>query len=159
MGDLMKKVFKAVLITSFVFYLLALISLLFLGSRTIYVWDDVSFIEYIQFSSNLVPFQTISIYFNALFDGSMNIDIPIKNLFGNLLMFLPMGIYLPYFLRKLNKLGTFTISIVILLLSIEVIQLVTRLGSFDIDDLILNMVGALIGFGIWKTKIVQQLLT
>lgn len=121
---------------------------MFLGLRKLYVWDDVSFIEYIQFSSNFVPFQTISIYFNALFDGSMNIDIPIKNLFGNLLMFLPMGIYLPYFLRKLNKLGTFTISIIILLLSIEVIQLVTRLGSFDIDDLILNMVGALIGFGI-----------
>lgn len=155
----MKKIFKVVLIISFVIYLLALISLLFLGTRNFYVWDDVSFIEYIQFSSNFVPFQTISTYINALFDGSMNIDIPIKNLFGNLLMFFPMGIYLPYLAKKVNKLGTFTVSIIIFILSIEMIQVVTRLGSFDIDDLILNMVGALIGFGIWKTKMVQKLLT
>lgn len=155
----MKKILKVVLMISFVIYLLALISLLFLGTRSIYVWDDVSFIEYIQFSSNFVPFQTISIYINALFDGSMNIDIPIKNLFGNLLMFLPMGIYLPYLAKKVNKLDTFIVSMIIFLLSIEMIQVVTRLGSFDIDDLILNMVGALIGFGIWKTNIVQKLLT
>ena len=155
----MRKIFKVVLIISFVIYLLALISLLFLGTRSFYLWDDVSFIEYIQFSSNFVPFQTISIYINALFDGSMNIDIPIKNLLGNLLMFLPMGIYLPYLVKKVNKLGKFTVSMIMFLLSIEMIQVVTRLGSFDIDDLILNLVGALIGFGIWKTKIVRKLLT
>jgi len=47
---------------------------------------------------------------------------------------------------------------VILLFVIEVIQLVTRRGSFDIDDIVLNMLGALIGFGIWKTIFVQKLL-
>ena len=43
----------------------------------------------------------------------------------------------------------------ILLVVIEVVQVVTRRESFDIDDFILNMLGALIGFGIWKTKFVQ----
>jgi glycopeptide antibiotics resistance protein len=88
----------------------------------------------------------------------MNIDIPIKNLFGNLIMFLPMGIYLPYYVKKINKVSRFAVSMLIFLFVIEVIQLVTRRGSFDIDDFILNMVGALIGFGIWKTKVVQNLL-
>jgi glycopeptide antibiotics resistance protein len=46
----------------------------------------------------------------------------------------------------------------ILLLSVELIQLITRRGSFDIDDLILNMFGALVGFIAWKTKLVQKLL-
>ncbi|WP_338088325.1 VanZ family protein [Lysinibacillus composti] len=88
----------------------------------------------------------------------MNISIPIKNLFGNLIMFLPMGIYLPYYSKKINKIGRFTFSMIILLFVIEVTQLVTRRGSFDIDDFILNMVGALLGFGIWKTRKVQRLL-
>ena len=93
-----------------------------------------------------------------MFDGSLNIGIPIRNLLGNLIMFLPMGIYLPYYIKKINKVGGFTILMIILLFIIEVIQVVTKRGSFDIDDFILNMLGALIGFGIWKMKVVQKLL-
>ncbi|WP_151706150.1 VanZ family protein [Weizmannia acidilactici] len=157
----MKKVVKIIFCISFIFYLLALVMLLFIGVMFVgvrgHIWTDLSLIEYIRTSSNFVPFKTISTYIMAMFDGSLNLGIPIKNLIGNLIMFLPMGIYLPYYIKKINKVGRFTFSMIILLFVIEVTQLVTRRGSFDIDDFILNMVGALIGFGIWKTKIVQRL--
>ncbi|PAC32741.1 VanZ family protein [Caldifermentibacillus hisashii] len=157
----MKKVVKIIFGISFIFYLLALVMLLFVGVMfvgvRVHIWTDLSLIEYIRTSSNFVPFKTISTYIMAMFDGSLNLGIPIKNLIGNLIMFLPMGIYLPYYIKKINKVGRFTFSMIILLFVIEVTQLVTRRGSFDIDDFILNMVGALIGFGIWKTKIVQRL--
>lgn len=147
---------------SFVFYILALIMLLLVGVMFVgirgQIWTNLSLIEYIKSSSNFVPFKTISTYLTAMFTGSINIDIPIKNLLGNLVMFLPMGIYLPYYIKRLNKVGSFTLSMIVLLFVIEVTQLVTRRGSFDIDDLILNVVGALIGFGIWKTKFIQRLL-
>ncbi len=147
---------------SFIFYLLALVMLLFVGVMFVgirgYIWTDLSLIEYIKNSSNFVPFKTISTYIQAIFDGSMNISIPIKNIVGNLFMFLPMGIFLPFFIVKINKVSIFTISMIILLFFIEAIQLVTRRGSFDIDDFILNMLGALIGFGIWKSKLFQRLL-
>nr|WP_269745328.1 VanZ family protein [Pontibacillus litoralis] len=84
-------------------------------------------------------------------------DVPIKNLGGNFIMFLPMGIYLPYFFSRLNKISMFSISMVMVLFVIEVMQLVMRRGSFDIDDFILNMCGALIGFAMWKTKTVQKM--
>jgi glycopeptide antibiotics resistance protein len=157
-----KKIIRMIFGVSFIFYSLGLVMLLFVGIMFVgirgHIWSDLSLIEYIKRSSNFVPFKTISTYITAMFDGSMNISIPIKNLFGNLIMFLPMGIYLPYYIKKINKVSKFTISMIILLFVIEVIQLVTRRGSFDIDDFILNIVGALIGFGIWKTKIVQKLL-
>ncbi|CEE00686.1 hypothetical protein BT1A1_0838 [Caldibacillus thermoamylovorans] len=157
----MKKVVKIIFCISFIFYLLALVMLLFIGVMFVgvrgHIWTDLSLIEYIRTSSNFVPFKTISTYIMAMFDGSLNLGIPIKNLIGNLIMFLPMEIYLPYYIKKINKVGRFTFSMIILLFVIEVTQLVTRRGSFDIDDFILNMVGALIGFGIWKTKIVQRL--
>jgi glycopeptide antibiotics resistance protein len=152
----MKKIIKVVFSLSFVFYLFALVVLLFLGTRG-YIWADLTLVEYIKSSSNFIPFKTISTYIKAFFDGSMNMDIPIKNLAGNLIMFLPMGIYLPYFIKRINKASGFSISMIILLFVIEVTQLVLRRGSFDIDDFILNMFGALIGFGIWKTKFVQKL--
>ena len=153
----MKRFIKLVLSVSFIFYLLALVVLLFLGTRG-YVWADLTLMEYIKRSSNFVPFKTISTYITAIFSGSMNIDIPIKNLVGNFIMFLPMGIYLPFFIRRTDKISIFSILMIILLLVIEVIQVVTKRGSFDIDDFILNMLGALIGFGIWKMKVVQKLL-
>ena len=158
----MKKGIKVIFGISFIFYILALVMLLFAGVMFVgirgHIWTDLSLIEYIKSSSNFVPFKTISTYVQAIFDGSMNISIPIKNVVGNLFMFLPMGIFLPFFIVKINKVSIFTISMIILLFFIEAIQLVTRRGSFDIDDFILNTLGALIGFGIWKSKLVQRLL-
>lgn len=158
----MKKVLKVIFGISFIFYLFALVMLLFVGVMFVgvrgHVWTDMSLIEYIRSSSNFVPFKTISEYITVMFDGSMNISIPVKNLVGNLIMFLPMGIYLPFYIKKINNVVCFTISMIILLFVVEVTQLVTRKGSFDIDDFILNIVGTLIGFVIWKAKSVQRLL-
>ncbi|WP_449536355.1 VanZ family protein [Ferdinandcohnia sp. Marseille-Q9671] len=154
----MIKVFRVMISISFVIYLFALIVLLFLGVRLRYIGTDLSLIEYIKSSSNLIPFKTITTYVTAIFDGRMNMNIPIQNLFGNAFMFLPMGIYLPYFIGKINKISVFLLTMVIMLFVIEVVQLITRRGSFDVDDFILNMFGALIGFSIWKLKSIQQLI-
>ncbi|WHX24574.1 VanZ family protein [Virgibacillus halodenitrificans] len=153
----MEKFIKVILKISFIFYLVALVILLFIGNRG-YLYTDLTLLEYMKTSSNFVPFKTINTYFTAIIDNSMNRSIPIKNLVGNLFMFLPMGIYLPFLIKKIAGLGRFVLSMIVLLLFIEVIQLVTRRGSFDIDDFILNMIGALIGFAIWKTKCIQKLL-
>ncbi|GAA0286802.1 glycopeptide antibiotics resistance protein [Gracilibacillus halotolerans] len=153
----MKKIIRVIINISFIFYLLALVTMLFLGMRS-NLWTNLSLIEYIKSSTNIIPFKTISTYVIAIFDGSMNIDIPIRNLLGNLIMFFPMGIYLPYYIKKINKLSRFIGAMTVLLFLIEITQLVSRRGSFDIDDFILNMVGSLIGFVIWNTRIVQKLI-
>ncbi|MGE7667186.1 VanZ family protein [Ureibacillus composti] len=159
----MKKLIKGIFDISFIFYLFVLLIILFLGTRGYrgFTSADFTLLEYIKTSSNFVPFNTISTYFKAIFDGSMNMDIPIKNLAGNFILFLPMGLYLPFLVRKINKVIVFSISMIFLLFFIEVTQVVIRKGSFDIDDFILNMLGmlgTLIGFGIWKMEVVQKLL-
>jgi glycopeptide antibiotics resistance protein len=110
----------------------------------------MTLIDYIMLSSNFVPFKTISMYIQAIFYGNMNLDIPIKNLFGNLFMFLPMGLYLPYFIKRTKQVSVFSIVFLSILFLIEFTQFLIRRGSFDIDDFILNTIGALIGFTIWK---------
>ncbi|TCI24618.1 VanZ family protein [Exiguobacterium sp. SH3S1] len=96
----------------------------------------------------------MSLYIQAINSGSLKADIPIKNLGGNVLLFLPMGIYVPLFIKSVDRIGKFVGFMTVLLFSLELIQLVTRRGSFDIDDFMLN----LIGYGMWHTKLVQRLL-
>lgn len=142
---------------SFILYLIGLFVLMFSGGRG-QLFTNLSLVEYIQTSSNLVPFETIRLYLQSIKDGTLNVGIPIKNLAGNLLLFLPMGIYVPLFIKSVNRIGKFVGLMTVLLFTLELIQLVTRRGSFDIDDFMLNLVGALIGYGIWNTKFVQRLL-
>ena len=76
-------------------------------------------------------------------------------LVGNICMYIPIGIYIEYrFFNKKNtlKIGLFLIYIFL----IELIQHIFKKGVFDIDDIILNLIGFLIGVflvkGIKKLK-------
>ncbi|WP_264740487.1 VanZ family protein [Cytobacillus firmus] len=151
----MKKIIRLIMGISFLFYLCALTVLLFFISRGF--WSDMPLMEYMNLSSNFVPFKTINGYVMAISNGSMNLIIPIKNLAGNVAAFLPMGIFLPYFIRRLNRLKSFAVTMTVMIISVEIIQLVTRRGSLDIDDFILNIIGALIGFGLWKMMTARKL--
>ncbi|MCC3648918.1 VanZ family protein [Cytobacillus firmus] len=144
----MKKIMRLIMRISFLSYLCALTVLLFFISRGF--WSDMPLMQYMKLSSNFVPLKTINGYVLAISNGSMNLIIPIKNLAGNVAAFLPMGIFLPYFIRRLNTLNSFAVTMTVMIISVEIIQLVTRRGSLDIDDFILNIIGALIGFGLWK---------
>lgn len=92
-------------------------------------------------SYNLVPFSTISRYINyrEVF-GEVNY---ITNIYGNILAFVPFG----YFLFRLQKnkhvlSGLFLPFL--LSLAIEISQYMLRVGSFDVDDIILNTFGGFI---------------
>jgi len=69
---------------------------------------------------------------------------------GNLVMLLPLGIYIPLLFPKLS--GFFRVFLICLLvsISIELMQLITSVRSTDIDDVILNTSGAVVGYVIYK---------
>lgn len=89
---------------------------------------------------NLVPFQTIRFY---MFSGRVSPYVAFLNLFGNILAFVPLGILIPLLRRELSILFTF-ITAFMISFSIELTQLITGLGSCDIDDIILNVFGAML---------------
>lgn len=71
-------------------------------------------------------------------------------IFYNILVFIPWGILMPDIFPTMRK-GRFTaISAVGLSFLIEIVQLVFRLGLFEFDDIIHNMLGAMIGYGVWR---------
>ena len=74
------------------------------------------------------------------------------NLAGNVVMFLPLGALLPAANGKLRKFfRTFFLGLG-LIVAVEVLQLFTLLGSCDVDDLILNLIGVTLGFILWKLR-------
>jgi glycopeptide antibiotics resistance protein len=73
----------------------------------------------------------------------------ISNLAGNIVLFIPMG----FLLKALNN--TRSTRYVVLLgaltsISIELLQLICKIGVCDIDDVLLNTLGTLCGVGLWK---------
>ena len=71
------------------------------------------------------------------------------NIAGNIAAFVPFGIFvMPVSNRRINFLETVIITFNVSL-CVEIIQLVTKVGSFDVDDLLLNTIGGLIGAGIY----------
>lgn len=120
--------YKELLSFSFVIYVICLF----------YV---VTFQDVTWSTSNFVPFKEITRY-------EFLSDLFIKNVFGNILIFMPFGFLTSYFLELKKPLIVFILSIVTSL-SIEYTQLIIG-RVFDIDDIILNIVGGLIGFLFYK---------
>ena len=103
-------------------------------------------------NNNLVPFKTITLYI------SRQDRVAIVNLLGNLVAFAPMGIFLPLLFKKQNKLKNFILTNIAIILTIESLQFLSLSGSFDIDDLILNLLGALLIYRLYKIRKINQLV-
>ena len=71
------------------------------------------------------------------------------NVFGNVLGFVPYGFILPVITGKMRNSFFIILSGFVISLTIEVIQLITKVGCFDVDDMILNTLGAALGYGIY----------
>ena len=68
------------------------------------------------------------------------------NIAGNVLCFIPFGAILPVLNRRARSFFM-TLSLSFLFsLAVECMQLISRVGSFDVDDIFLNTVGGIIGF-------------
>lgn len=153
----MKKLKRCLLFVTFGFYCLVLVYLLFLN-RGYQFERQQDFSEYIRYAVNLIPFKTLTELFARNAERSINTDIVFDNAVGNFLLFSPMGIYLPSLRKKVRKIGRFGFFIFLTVLTVESLQLLLCVGSFDVDDIMLNMAGAIAGYGIWKTRVIQKLL-
>lgn len=128
----------------FTLYCILMIWLLF-GQRIGFL-PDGGYFENLFNKVNLIPFATISTQFERAWGDSYLARICFFNLTGNIVMFVPLGLLMPTIWRSLTSLLRFIICMTEMIVSIELIQLFTLLGSFDIDDYILNIIGTLIGF-------------
>ena len=76
------------------------------------------------------------------------------NVVGNIACFVPFGILLPFNVKKLDRFASVLLLAFVFTLSIESVQLITRTGSFDVDDILLNTLGGILGYAIYKIVLI-----
>ena len=95
------------------------------------------------------PFRVNLIPFVNLFDYDNKRDL-LLNVIGNVAMFIPSGIVLPIVYKRLDTFGRVLVAGAGISLCIEIIQLPFRVRATDIDDLVLNTVGVIVGYGLYS---------
>ena len=145
----------------FIIYLLLLITILFLKNEyRMGGFEDINTFSNEHFETiNIIPFATIIGYISGLLFENININTVIINLATNLLLFAPMGFFIPIlFDKKVKNIKQFGMVMVLITILVEILQFITYSGSTDIDDIILNTTGAIIIYMLMKTKFVKKLL-
>lgn len=132
----------------FLFFVYCLVMLWLLFGRSSGWVEGLTYEEQLRQNVNLTPFLTIQNYVYVVLHGSNETLIRhcIVNLGGNIFLFIPAGWLLPRLWPKLRNFFLFFLVCTAAIFLVEVIQLFTLLGSFDIDDLILNLFGMTLGY-------------
>ena len=144
----MKKTIRTILIIIFSLYCLALCYFSFFKS----VPANGLWIDHIKKSVNFIPFRSICDYIKRFADGKVNQTTFLINIFGNIAAFVPMGFFIPNIFRKINTFAKSILVCLSIVVCVEIIQLVTMVGSFDIDDIILKLSGCILGYGLYRIK-------
>lgn len=101
---------------------------------------------------NLIPFSSMGSMLITLRENPRwdVLWVVVYNLGGNIGMFIPLGALLPGIWEKQRKFPRCMVTVVKIMGAVELIQLVTLRGFCEVDDVILNVLGAAIGYAVWK---------
>lgn len=140
---------KSILVARILFFIYAILLLKlivfkgspeFISARLLHLKLNVIQISWTR--ANFIPLKTVYYY------GSLkeNLETGIQNIGGNILLLIPYGFLIPLAFPFMNKLSRLSLFVLFTSLVFELIQFFTGLGNFDVDDLLLNTVGGILGF-------------
>ena len=145
----------------FLGYTVVMLYFLFFRTRT--VTEGLTYWDQIQRNCNLIPWKTVGNYWDVLVRPEYYIAkwesvsiyryqaaVALINILGNIGMFVPYGTFLPAMWQNLRKVWKVFLAGILSILAVEVCQLLTLRGRFDIDDVLLNMIGIMLGYGLWR---------
>ncbi len=145
----MKKLISNVLTLCFICYMILLVYFLFFSEE--YGRTE----PYTTYQYNLEPFRELKRY--LLHRSQIGNGLFLINVVGNVAAFMPFGFLVPVMYREQRRdrhyRGHYFRSFLFVTflgflssLGVETVQLVTKVGSFDVDDLILNTAGVVLGY-------------
>ena len=133
----------------FVVYCVVMMQLLFFRSPSS---NNMPYWQIIRENINIIPLATIRNQIHLILHGTNHIRVHYAylNLFGNIIAFIPCGIFLPLLGNKTKKPGWMLFISFAVFLTVEIVQLFSLTGRADIDDVLLNMLGCLFGYCLWR---------
>lgn len=150
----------------FVLYLLLIVTFTLFDNNfgrsgvNILSWNSEKFNVYIKNSLNIIPFKTITDFIIKFINSDISLNTFLINIVGNIVALMPFGFFLPLlFGKKINNVKKFLIFMTIFTFGIEFLQFIFFTGSCDIDDIILNVFGAIIIYLIMKLEKVKNIVS
>ena len=124
-------------------YCLLLVYLMFFAFGRLERWDEYHF----SLRFNSVPLWIPKHFsLNTMYLWGISL--------GNLLLFAPFGLLLPLcFPRTCGKYGRGLLCFVLGITFVELLQMLTRLGSFDVQDILVNSMGFSLGYAAWRLSL------
>ena len=153
---------KGVIICLFFLYSLVVIDFTLINDTfgrnisNIFLADKGDIIKYFSEKTNIIPFATVKLFVNAYKKGSLETYVVIENILGNLFAFMPFAFFIPQTFKKVKGVVKFFKVILICVLAIEFLQVLFLTGSADVDDVILNVGGALLAYAVLNIKVIKQ---
>lgn len=135
-----KEVIRVLLWVFFIIYIVALTYFLFFSERFGRVMGS-------DYRYNLHLFREIKRY--IIYRRELGITNFMINIVGNVVAFIPFGFILPAISPRNRKFLNIALLSFELTLSIEIMQLVLQVGTFDVDDILMNLIGGIIGYFIF----------
>ena len=121
--------------------------LLFWRERSI---EGMPYLHQLPMHVNFHPLKTIRLYLGLLGAHRPSlVRIAAVNLLGNVGMFLPLGFLLPAAFPRLAKWYRCLLTAAGIIALVELLQMLCLVGACDIDDLILNLIGTALGYGLF----------
>lgn len=111
-----------------------------------------------EYSYNLELLKEVKRYLGWAEVSDKGFRMMMLNIWGNIACFIPFGFFLPIIFKKIKNGVVVTILTFAFSLVVEITQLLFKIGSFDVDDLLLNTIGGVIGYCVYwiSKKIVKR---
>ncbi|GAA4832171.1 hypothetical protein GCM10023310_06790 [Paenibacillus vulneris] len=137
------------LLTKAILFKLGPLELDYLIDRFKHNWENPrDIIKRYEASGNIIPFKEITQDLKQPIDF---LQFPPDNLIGNIEVFIPFGLMAPlYFRRCCRSWAGMLMTSLLWSGSFEMIQLLLSIGTFDVDDMILNVTGGMIGYTVFR---------
>lgn len=125
--------------------------------------DGLPYWDQVQKNYNLTIWKTVGNYWDVLSRPEFYIQkwgsesayrynalVALINISGNIIMFVPFGMFLPAMWTKLQRAWKAIPVGLLIIVLIEICQLLTLRGRCDVDDILLNVPGIILGYGLWR---------
>lgn len=122
-------------------------------------WSKEEFNLYISNSFNIIPFKTVGNYISKFINARVGIKEVIVNIVGNLAAFAPFAFFLPLFWSRQRKIKSFFVTTLLIVLCVELLQFILLTGVCDVDDVILNVGGAVLAYLFLHIKFMRKIIS
>ncbi|HIT23224.1 MAG TPA: VanZ family protein [Candidatus Faecimonas intestinavium] len=140
-------------------WILFILYIIFLLSTIVYTKLTTGAIyPELNIKSNLVPFTSIIETITLLLTKTQGFYYIFDYLILDIILFIPLGLFLPILFPKTKKIKNFILICLTISIIKELFQLLLNVGMFNIDDIILNLSGAIISYTIFKNLLSKYMV-